>query len=93
MARKLMDITQADPKGLIRESYQIEGISLDECRSFSMDWALRLPVNSVDQEPIRSVLPPYNAPQDHPMSVVLAEGLSRAGETPARRGGWRGRRL
>ncbi|MBN2740853.1 MAG: hypothetical protein JXR35_08120 [Rhodobacteraceae bacterium] len=88
-----MDIKQADPKGLIRESYRIEGISLDECRSIFMDWALSLPVDADSQEAIRTVLLAYEAPQDHPMSLVLAEGLDRVGEAPARRGGWRGRRV
>jgi hypothetical protein len=93
MGRKLMDIKQADPKGLIRESYRIEGISLDECRSIFMDWALSLPVDCDTQEAIRTVLLAYEAAEDHPMSAVLGEGLGREGQTPARRGGWRGRRV
>jgi len=32
-----------DPKGLIRESYRIEGIGMAECRSIFLDWALSLP--------------------------------------------------
>ena len=32
-----------DPKGLIRESYRIEGITEGECRSVFLDWALSLP--------------------------------------------------
>ena len=32
-----------DPKGVIGESYRIEGIRVEECRSIFMDWALRLP--------------------------------------------------
>jgi hypothetical protein len=38
-----MDLGQADPKGLIRESYRIEGITAGECRSILVDWALSLP--------------------------------------------------
>ena len=29
-----------DPKGLIRESYRIEGIGPGECRTICLDWAL-----------------------------------------------------
>ena len=37
-----MDATLADPKGLIREAYAIEGITDGECRSILIDWALSL---------------------------------------------------
>jgi hypothetical protein len=39
-----MDLAEADPKGLVRESYRIEGITPGECRSIFMDWALSIPV-------------------------------------------------
>ena len=74
-----------DPKGLIRDSYLIEGITEPECRSIFMDWAL-----STEGEPkpmIRDLLARHGADRpDHPMSRVLEEGLAR---TPAarRRGG------
>jgi hypothetical protein len=32
--------SDVDPKGLIRESYAIEGITPQECRSILIDWAL-----------------------------------------------------
>ena len=32
-----------DHKGLIREAYRIDGITLPECRSIFLDWALSLP--------------------------------------------------
>ena len=34
-----------DPKGLIADSYRIEGITAGECRSIFLDWALSLPVD------------------------------------------------
>ena len=37
-----MDMILADPKGLVRESYAIEGISEWECKSIFIDWALSL---------------------------------------------------
>ncbi len=44
MGRWAMDLKHADPKGLVRESYAIEGITLGECRSIFIDWVLSLPV-------------------------------------------------
>ena len=66
-----------DPKGLIREAYRIDGITLAECRSIFLDWALSLPAEA-DTTP------------DHPMTAVLAEGKTTL-TTPRRRGGWRSR--
>ena len=37
-----MELAVADPKGLVRESYRIDGITLGECRSIFLDWALSL---------------------------------------------------
>ncbi len=39
MGRRAMELSEADPKGLVRESYAIEGITAGECRSIFMDWA------------------------------------------------------
>jgi hypothetical protein len=77
----------ADPKGLVRESYAIEGITLGECRSIFVDWALSLPVDAPMRDALRALIAHYalNAP-DHPMSKVMSEGLT-APETPKRRGG------
>ena len=46
MGRRAVRLEEADPKGLVRESYNIEGITLGECRSIFMDWALSLPVGN-----------------------------------------------
>ncbi|WGV17979.1 hypothetical protein [Fuscovulum ytuae] len=82
-----MRLDEADPKGLVRESYRIEGITLGECKSILVDWALSLPVDAPMKEAIRVVMAEYalGAP-DHPMSKVLEEGLM-APEAPKRRGG------
>ena len=80
-----------DPKGLIRESYRIEGITKAECRSIFLDWALSLPLEQDTGAAIAALIAHYGtgAPH-HPMSEVLNEG--RTGLTaPRRRGGWRGR--
>lgn len=82
---------QLDPKGLIYESYRMEGISAGECRTIFLDWALSLPEESDTGVALAGLLGKYepDAP-DHPMTQVL-----RAGQTqmlaPRRRGGWRSR--
>ena len=82
-----------DPKGLVRESYRIEGITEAECRSILFDWAVSTPGTPEEHgEAIRALLDRHatDAP-DHPMTRVLREGL---GVPPrgGRRGGWRARR-
>lgn len=82
-----MQAREADPKGLIRESYAIEGISPGECRSIFVDWALSLPVDADMPDAIRTMLAEYAmAEPDHPMSAVLRDGLT-APATAKRRGG------
>jgi hypothetical protein len=49
----------ADPKGLIRESYRIEGITADECRSILLDWALSLPAGLAAPDAVAQVLGRY----------------------------------
>ncbi len=80
-----------DPKGLIREAYRIEGITLGECRSIFLDWALTLPDGSNTHDAIKAVLVTYaEGEADHPMTSVLNEGLAQAPQ-PKRRGGRKGR--
>ncbi len=82
-----MDLTKADPKGLVRESYRIDGITGGECRSIFLDWALSLPVG-VDSAPaLRFLITTYEpANPGHPMNVVLHDGLT-APDAPRRKGG------
>ncbi len=79
-----------DHKGLIREAYNIEGITLPECRSIFLDWALSLPAERDQTQALTELHAAYAAQEDHPMTQVLAEGL-QAAQTPKRRGGWRSR--
>ena len=76
-----------DHKGLIRESYLIDGITPEQCRSIFVDWALSLPVG-VDLFPaLDALLGSYGvAAPDHPMTAVLRAGLTEI-PTPKRRGG------
>ena len=79
-----------DPKALIRESFNIEGINIEECRSIFLDWALSLP-NDVDAKKIIPLLiEKYNDKKEHPMLRTLREGLITT-VSPTRRGGRRGR--
>ncbi len=76
-----------DPKGLIAEGYKIEGITEAECRTIFLDWALSLQEDT--RQAIDTLLTRHDAP-DHPMTVVLREGL-QVQARPKRRGGWRSR--
>lgn len=83
--------TVHDPKGLILESYRIEGITREECRSIFLDWALSLPLEQDTGTAIRSLLALYAADHPgHPMTQVMEEGVTTMAQ-PRRRGGWRGR--
>lgn len=85
-------VETVDPRGLIRESYRIEGITLSECRSIFLDWAISVPLGEDSADHVRVLLDHY-APRaaDHPMTRVLQEALRPASRT-GRRGGARGRR-
>jgi hypothetical protein len=85
------DTAELDPKGLIRESYRIDGIGLPECRSIFLDWAISVPAGTEAHALIPDLLAHYgqDAP-DHPMTQVLREGLA-APAPGGRRGGRRAR--
>lgn len=71
-----MRLEEADPKGLVRESYRIEGIGAQECRSIFLDWALSLGKQTDPRAAIRALLAHYgDGAQDHPMTRLLSEGL------------------
>ena len=84
-------MSEIDPKGLIRESYRIEGITLPECRSIFLDWALSVPDGVEPRDAIDALVAQY-APENptHPMTGVLRQGQVGL-QGPKRRGGWRSR--
>ncbi|MFK7753735.1 MAG: hypothetical protein AB8B51_14445 [Sedimentitalea sp.] len=87
----MKETSPLDPKGLIYEAYQIEGITPAECRSIFLDWALSLPVEQDTNVALGQLIERYgqNAPE-HPMTDVMRQGQSRLA-APRRRGGWRSR--
>lgn len=99
MSEAGLTIEKADPKRLIRESFRIEGITLSECRSIFVDWALSLPDGTEASDAARLLLDLY-APEvvaagdaAHPMLQVLVEGARRPSDTPPRRRGGRAGRF
>ncbi len=86
-----MTLNDIDKTGLIRESYQIDGIHASECRSIFLDWVIKLPAGITPQQAIHRMLEAYSEERpDHPMTLVMQEGLGEAG-LPGRRGGRKGR--
>ena len=87
----MSDLQTLDPRGLIKDSYAIDGISEPECRSIFLDWALGVPSDVEPRTYIAEALSRYAGDSDHPMTRVLTEGLEKA-DAPKRRGGARARR-
>lgn len=80
-----------DPKGLIREAFRIDGIDSADCRTIFLDWALSTEAGGDMRANVEALLARHAAePADHPMRLVLIEGLAQA-RPPARRGGWKSR--
>jgi hypothetical protein len=80
-----------DPRGMIYESYRIDGISIEECRMIFLDWALEAAKVDMTAD-LNMLLAEYGAANhDHPMTQVITEGLKKA-STKGRRGGSAGRR-
>ena len=87
----MREIDPRDPKGLIRESYRIPGISIAECRTIFLDWALSAPQENA-KEVIQHLLVDYGADApDHPMTQTLTAALAE--QPVARRRGGRAARL
>lgn len=80
-----------DGRGLIRESYLIEGIGAADCRSIFLDWALGLPAGVTPAEAAAALLAEHAPPAGHPMTALLTEAAAGGDGRARRRGGWRGR--
>ena len=77
-----MNYSEIDPKNLIAESYQIEGITSSECRSIFLDWALSIPIEKDSTLLISKLLIYYqDESKDHPMTLLLSSSLELKGES------------
>jgi hypothetical protein len=90
VGRKAETRDSIDPRGLIREAYNIEGITDGECRSIFLDWAIGVPPDEDTRKHVASLLTRYGEAADHPMTKVLKDGLGTPQRT-GRRGGRKGR--
>jgi len=76
-----------DPRGVIADAYNIEGISAPECRSIFLDWALE-PREFCELRAAASALAKqYSNLPEHPMSIILNEAAAEFTTAPKRRGG------
>ena len=81
-----------DPRGLLYEAYQIDGISLADCKTIFLDWALGLDYNIDQIKAVSSALEEYEEDNPkHPMTTVLRDGIILKGK-PRKRLGWRNAR-
>lgn len=88
-----MDLSIADWKGLVRESYAIDGITEAECKSIFIDWALCLTKDADPMEALRALIAHYGPGREtHPMTAILTAALT-APANPKRRGGRMGRHV
>ncbi|MEE9454034.1 MAG: hypothetical protein V3V13_06595 [Paracoccaceae bacterium] len=72
------DISQIDARGLIADAYQIEGITLADCRMIFLDWALGIPGDRDMSEPIKQLLNRFAATAPtHPMTSILNDAIER----------------
>lgn len=86
------DSNEIDPRGLIRESYRIDGITIEECRSIFLDWAISVPVGEDSRAHVEKLIARYGEEEpEHPMTSVLQDALKPAART-GRRGGAKARR-
>jgi hypothetical protein len=77
-----------DPKGVIAESFRIDGIGPAECRSIFLDWVLSTDMPAGGPAAAIAVLLTRHGARhpDHPMTAVLRSGLQDAPRR-VRRGG------
>ena len=83
-----------DPRGLLYEAYQIDGITLADCKTIFLDWALGLDYNIDQIKAVTSALKEYEEDNPkHPMTTVLRDGIVPEGTPRKRLGGRNARRV
>lgn len=85
-----MEKTSHDPRGVIADSYKIEGISAPECRSIFLDWALEPRAPAEMRQAAKALAAQYADFPAHPMTAILQEATVELTTAPKRRGGRRG---
>ena len=90
MGQKSRTPDRVDPRGLIRDAYEIDGITPGECRSIFLDWAIGVSQSDDMRAHITVLLSRHENDPDHPMTTVLRDGLG-APQRTGRRGGRTGR--
>ncbi|WP_052245449.1 hypothetical protein [Halocynthiibacter namhaensis] len=92
MADLVPDLTKIDPKGLFTDVYSMDGITLEECRSVFLDWAISGKDDVDETQALADLHAHFATPSpDHPMSSVLRDAVMGAQNKGRRRGGARGR--
>ena len=77
-----------DPRGLLYEAYQIDGITLADCKTIFLDWVLGLDYNIDQIKAVSSALKEYEDDNPkHPMTTVLRDGIELQGKSRKRLGG------
>ena len=83
-----------DPRGLLYEAYQIDGITLADCKTIFLDWVLGLDYNIDQIKALSSALKEYEDDNPkHPMTTVLRDGIELQGKSRKRLGGRNARRV
>jgi hypothetical protein len=85
--------TPFDPKGLMKDAFEIEGITAAECRSIFLDWVLGVPAGADVRAEVKVIVAHYAslADADHPMLATLTAAQEDTG--PPRRTGGRQSRI
>ncbi len=82
----LSNASDEDPRGVIAESYQIEGLTESNARSMFLDWAM-MDAPTAPEKAIAALLARFEPEfPDHPMTKLLKSGLKSAGAPPKRTG-------
>ncbi len=74
-----------DPRGLIGSSFEIEGITIEDCRTIFLDWAMS--VSTTELAETAAVLAQAHRERypDHPMLMVLDEARQEVPSSSRRR--------
>ena len=92
MADLVPDLKKIDPKGLFTDVYSMDGITLEECRSVFLDWAISGKADVDETRALADLHAYFAAPNpDHPMSAVLTDAVAGGQNKSRRRGGAAGR--